>query len=91
MSQSLFQPGGMTQECALIIRIMTCTSNKDTMSQILLQPGGMTHKYPVKSTTSFWLTSDAYMNMNVKQIWSALESKEVCIFVLLGGKPKTND
>ena len=28
MSQSLPQPGGMTQECALIIRIMngTCTS-----------------------------------------------------------------
>ena len=51
MSQSLPQPGGMTQECALIIRIMngTCTStlhvcNKDTMSQSLPQPGGMTQE-----------------------------------------------
>ena len=52
MSQSLPQPGGMTQECALIIRIMngTCTSihvptcNKVTMSQSLPQPGGMTQE-----------------------------------------------
>ena len=49
MSQTLPQPGGMTQECALIIRIMngTCTStlhNKDTMSQTLPQPGGMTQE-----------------------------------------------
>ena len=48
MSQSLPQPGGMPQECALIIRIMNGTSiylcNKDTMSQSLPQPGGMTQE-----------------------------------------------
>ena len=44
VSQSLPQPGGMTQECALIIRIMNGTSTyvtSDTMSQSLPQPGGM--------------------------------------------------
>ena len=50
MSQSLPQPGGMTQECALIIRIMNGTSTYvtrtpcHTMSQSLPQPGGMTQE-----------------------------------------------
>ena len=47
MLQSLPQPGGMTQECALIIRIMNGTSTYVTRTpchKALPQPGGMTQE-----------------------------------------------
>ena len=47
MSQSSPQPGGMTQECALIYKDnewYMYLRNKDTMSQSSPQPGGMTQE-----------------------------------------------
>ena len=50
MSQSLPQPGGMTQECALIIRIMNGTSTctyvtRTPCHKACPQPGEMTQEY----------------------------------------------
>ena len=47
MSQSLPQPGGMTQECALHNKdneLYIYLRNEDTISQSLPQPGGMTQE-----------------------------------------------
>ena len=69
MSQSLPLPGGMTQKCVLILRIMNGTSSYVTMSQSLPQPGGMTQKcvliLRIMNGTSSYVT----MSQSLSQHW----------------------